>query len=757
MKKIYLPAVATAVFWLASILPGRAGHIVGGEFTYRCLGNGDYEFTLRLYRDGNCTDCAMAFDPQASFAIYRCDGAGCNIFSQANPYAQFFVSLDEEREVEAPDYPCLIPPNVKVLEGVYTFRLSDFNISLPPGNVTYHITHQRCCRNITINNIFNPGSTGATYTLALSPYAQAECNISPVFKDFPPIVICEGIPFEYDHGAIDSEGDSLAYSFCTPLTGGGPITTSPTLTTCVGAAPTPACPPPYNTVDYLTPTYTTQQPMLGNPVVTIDPITGMITGTPNIIGQFVVGVCVEEWRDGQLIGKVFRDFQFNVASCDPTVIARVRSDQEPSPQEFVINSCGDSTITFFNESFQPQFIDVVEWAFDLGNADTTFSGEWNPTITFPGLGQYTGMLILNEGTNCSDSADITVNIYPDIRAEFEFDYDTCRPGPVQFTDLSYTGSGVFTGWAWNFGDGNTSPQQNPTHVYSTPNEQNVVLTVTDINQCVDSWTEVVPYFPLPETILLGPGPYSVCEPADVLFDNLSDPIDERYATNWTFGDGNTSTLLSPTNTYLTAGIYTVTLEVITPLGCAKDTVFNNLVEVLPSPDAGFSFSPASPSNLDPTVTFQDESALGAAWFWDFGTGDQTRNRNPVYTFPDTGFFDVTQIVTHLSGCQDTLVQRIDIRPEVRYYLPNAFTPNNDGLNDTYFGKGFLVGITNFEMTIWNRWGEQVFLTNDPNEGWNGRHKNTGQPAPNDTYVVVVSFTGPRGQLYQFQGSATVIR
>jgi len=114
-------------------------------------------------------------------------------------------------------------------------------------------------------------------------------------------------------------------------------------------------------------------------------------------------------------------------------------------------------------------------------------------------------------------------------------------------------------------------------------------------------------------------------------------------------------------------------------------------------------------------------------------------------------------VTHPSGCQDSLVQRIDIRPDVRYFLPNAFTPNADGLNDTYFGKGFLIGISSFNLSIWNRWGEKVFETTDPNEGWNGRYQNSGQEAPNDSYLVLVRFTGPRGQPFEFKGSATIVR
>lgn len=103
--------------------------------------------------------------------------------------------------------------------------------------------------------------------------------------------------------------------------------------------------------------------MGGSPVVSINPTTGLITGTPIVQGQYVVGVCVSEYRNGILLSKVFRDFQFNVARCDPTVVAEVESDEVVNNQQFVINSCGNNTISFVNESFQRIYINQLSGAF----------------------------------------------------------------------------------------------------------------------------------------------------------------------------------------------------------------------------------------------------------------------------------------------------------------------------------------------------------------------------------------------------------
>lgn len=730
----------------------QARHIIGGEITYECLGNDQYEFTLLIYRDCNCTDCAE-FDPFAAIAVYNCDeDSDCGSFGQADYFTRLDVPLLEINNVAEPTYPCLVPPDVCVQEGLYRFTLT-----LPNSPQSYHVSYQRCCRNVTINNIIGPESSGATYTVAVTPEAQDLCNSSPEFNEFPPIVICADTPLEFDHSATDPDGDQLVYSFCAPLDGGGNILVEPGVYTCDGAIPTPACPPPYNNVNFIVPNYSADQPMGGAPLVTIDPNTGLITGTPNILGQFVVGVCVQEFRNGQLLGEIRRDFQFNVASCDPTVVADIDADEVVGEQQYVVNTCGNSIVTFENESFQERFIEQFEWSFDINGTIVTESEEWNATIEFPGEGTYEGQLILNPGTNCGDTAQIFVNVFPEVIADFSYVYDTCVAGPVDFTDLSSTGACCLTEWDWSFGDGNNTDAQNPSHVYMEPGNIPVTLTVTDTNSCVDSYTQTIEYFPVPSLIIIAPSSFIGCTPAEIFFDNLSFPIDSTYDITWDFGDGGFSTAISPTHIFEIPGNYTVTVDITSPIGCQTDTIFPGLIDILPSPTAGFDFTPNEPSSLQPEVIFTDQSQDAASWFWDFDTGATSILTNPTYVFPDTGMYQVAQIVTHPSGCQDTLIQVIDVIPEVRYNLPNAFTPNNDSTNDIFKGVGILDGATNFRMTIWNRWGEMVFETTDPDIGWNGLKNNTGQPSPNGVYPVVVNFIGPRGEKFEYKGVATLIR
>ncbi len=740
------------VLILPAVVPLWGRHIIGGNITYECLGNNTYRFVLTMYRDCFCTDCAD-FDPIAHIGVYRCGGSiNCNNLGQNSTFRTVDVPLSgTPRNVERPDYPCLIPPDVCVEEASYIWQMV-----LPQSAESYHISYQRCCRNITISNIIAPQNAGATYTIEITPTAQQVCNNSPVFNSFPPTVICANQPFTYDHSATDPDGDLLVYEFCSPLLGGGPILDGLSFSSCDGAAPDPACPPPYDNVSFKAPAYTPAFPMGGDPPVTINPFTGIISGTPTTLGQFVVGVCVSEYRNGELLSRVFRDFQFNVANCDPTVVADVKEDKIIDDQEFLIQSCGEYTINFVNQSYQQNFIKSHRWEFNINNSIQTFT-DWSPTVTFPGVGSYTGRLMVNPGQDCGDTAFIFVNIFPEIDADFKFEYDTCRAGPVKFTDLSTTGSCCLTHWGWDFGDNTASTEKNPSHLYRQPGNIPVTLSVRDTNKCVDEITKVIPYFPVPSLIIISPNTYNGCAPADIFFDNLSFPIDETYSILWDFGDGGTGTDISPSYTYMDPGTYSVGVEITSPIGCMTDTFFKDLITILPAPEAGFSYTPEDPSNLDPKVFFKDESTGANGWIWDFGTGVRSSVPNPMYTFPDTGMFEVQQIVVHPSGCRDTLSRIIDIRPEVRYHLPNAFTPNNDGTNDVYKGVGILPGLRSFNMTIWNRWGEMIFETDDPDEGWNGLKNNSGKEAPNGIYLVMVSYTAPRGETYYLKAYATLIR
>ncbi len=713
-------------------------HIIGGEITYECLGNNQYLFNMTVYRD--CSGNGAQLDNPASITTFQFNGGSPSVIATDQIVLDSVVSIPP-----IVSNPCLTPPsNLCVEKGSYSWIS---NLPLNPDG--YVIAYQRCCRNSTINNIATPDAVGGTYTATISNVVQTTCNSSPVFNDFPPIVICANEPINFDHSASDPDGNTLVYSFCDPTVGASNNNPAPQ----VASNPT-ANYPHYPPVVFIG-GYTTTTPMAGVPVVSIDPTTGVITGTPTSVGQFVVGVCVEEFdAQGNLIATTRRDFQFNVTNCILNVFADVLEDSIISQNEYLIVSCGEETVTFINQSGQPANIFGYFWEFDLGPSVPVFtSTATNPTVTFPGVGSYIGTLVVNPGApSCSDTAFIYIDIFPEIVANYSFSYDTCILGPVTFVDSSYTGSGAITNWNWDFGDGNSSTTQHPVHQYTNAGTYQVTLTVRDSTGCEDMFTQTVTWYP-ESAINVALADSSGCAPFTAVFTNNSFPI-AGYTVLWDLGDGNTSTAPSPTHTYPNPGTYSVTITITSPIGCVSQQVFPNLITVYEVPIvttmivdtlpcAGYCVATAIGSgtlgqapysyewpsgqttalatglcsgtynvtlldangctdNTSITITdppdliaedftfvydsckftpvfFTDQSMSAngpiLAWHWDFGDGDTSIIQNPSHQYANAGVYTVTLVVTDVTGCLDTHTELINWFPESAI---NVSLSNNQG-------------------------------------------------------------------------------
>lgn len=733
-------------------------HIIGGDVTYTCihldtvLRQVRYEIVFTMYRDSKSG--GAPFDDPANFGIYR-----GSFTSWTFVRAQSGVRVESVADIDiANTNPCiLVPVNVGVQKGVYRFE-----VILPIINESYFIAYQRCCRNNTILNLVNPGGTGAAFTTEITPDAQLSCNNSPKFNGFPPVVICVNRPINFDHSASDVDGDSLVYEFCSPVTAGGTDgATSPgSPTSCTGVTPSPqACPPPFREVVFNTPNFTFDRPMGGNPLVFIDSKTGLINGSPNLLGQYVVGVCVKEYRKGKLIGTLKRDFQFNVTTCEVAVMADVKAALA-NDGVYSINSCGQFTIDFQNLSTDVKYIQNYHWEFDIKGQKQTYNTR-NVSVTFPGLGLYKAVMILNKDlpglAECSDTADITVNVYPSIKTDFEFTYDTCNASPVIFKDKSISGAGPIQKYTWRFDNEGISSIQHPSFEFEKPGLKSVRLIAEDINLCRDTMVKNINYFPVPSLIVIEPNTFTGCKPANIFFNNLSTPIDDTYKLEWEFGDGKKSNDFSPTHIYEETGSYSVKLNIVSPIGCQTLKTWPSLIKVVPSPEADFTFTPEEPDFSNNTVSFIDKSKNGVGYLWKFDTLGISLIKNPVFTFRDTGLFNIQQIVLHPSGCSDTATAQIGIYPKVKLFMPNAFTPNNDGLNDIFLPVGSFFGLRNYNFTIWNRWGDRVFYSDNPELGWNGQRDNDGAEASQGVYAYLIEYLSPLGEKVILKGPCTLLR
>lgn len=744
----------------------QARHIIGGDVTYRCVASNatrkttDFKVDMYVYRDtrGN----GAPFDSPAEIGIYRRSGLAWTFVRALN------VNLGFNEEIKINNAnPCVIvPTNLGAERGYYTF-----DITLDWG-ADYQIVYQRCCRNNTINNIADPGDQGAAFSVEISQVAIENCNNSPTFKNFPPVLICLNRQLNFDHGAADRDGDSLVYEFCSPNVAGGTLGTrlGENERACNGVRPSPQnCRPPYQVVNYIAP-YTVSQPMGGNPVVTIDPKTGVISGIPKTEGQFVIGICVKEFRNGVKIGEIQRDFQFNVTGCENAFNAEVlASDRGPKKLQVdnIVNadttrvrSCGGTLVFFQNTSVFKTSLDATatyQWQFNPQGKVDTYNVK-DLLIDFPKLGRYNGRLIINpDKPDCSDTAEIIVNVYPRIDAQFTQKYDTCVYGPVSFTNNSIIASSVkLDSLLWNFNNEGNSKVFDPVFEFTRPGIKRIELYIKDNNQCFDTLTNTFPYQPAPTFVDISPDRFIACEPGLINFTNRSRPIDNTYDVSWQMGDGTIKKGLNITHTYTNPGIYDIKVSITSPIKCFIEKEFPSFVEIRNSPEAGFDYNPKVLNAFERTVDFTDLSVDGESILWRFGNEGGSTENSPTFTFPDTGIYRIIQTVLKSNGCQDTAMVILDVAPVSTMQVPNAFTPNNDNLNDDFRVKGLFGGITNFTLKIYNRYGEKIFETDNPNIGWDGT-KGPNQPAQPDVYVYLVNYTTPRGESKALKGHFTLIK
>ncbi|MBK9328371.1 MAG: gliding motility-associated C-terminal domain-containing protein [Sphingobacteriales bacterium] len=444
-----------------------ATHIVGGVMNYRYVGNDRYEISLYVYRD-----CIYGIPPLDDPAYIRVwDGVSESVYGFSKPFDDTLPPLQ-------PD-PC---SRIETPVCVNWTRYLD-TLVLPPNDLGYTIYYQRCCRNNTILNLtydsrgYGAMDWGATYTINIPPSLANEhiTNASPYFVNYPPVYICVNKPITYDNSVIDTDGDSLVYRLCTPYSGAFPYDPANYYTTEF---------PPFENVVWDS-SYS-ESNMLGGVPLAVHPVNGLLTGTPNTIGQFVVGICVDEYRNGTLLTRTIRDFQFNVVDCNLQIIS---SFFAPTIQ------CNDFTVNFQNQSSGAT---SYKWYFGDGDSSTLD----NPTHTYTGAGTYTVTLICynSVSNSCIANYSKTISVqFKRIEADFNVDVDAClqRGDIIRFIDRS-TDSFNVAGWKWNFSTGDSSSLQNPVLSY---NGNDTILTatllVTSTNGCTSTITKTIRLFKKP--------------------------------------------------------------------------------------------------------------------------------------------------------------------------------------------------------------------------------------------------------------------
>jgi gliding motility-associated-like protein len=370
----------------------------------------------------------------------------------------------------------------------------------------------------------------------------------------------------------------------------------------------------------------------------------------------------------------------------------------------------------------------------------------SPTVTT------TYTVFVTDANGCvSANQMVTVTVNPPLTVQAMPGITVCANTLVNLTAVANGGNGNYT-YTWlpiNMNGNSVNTTVVTTTTYS-------VVVTDNCGTPSDTSVVTVTVNPQPTVLITATTATSGCMPLCVTFTNNT-PNTASIA--WTFGNNlGTSTAANPTYCFTTNGSYDVSATVTDNIGCIGSTTLTNYVTVYPLPTADFTASPQPATQLNNQVTFTDQSTGAMAWIWSFGADDSASIlQNPVYTFQDTGTFNIQLIVTNQYGCQDAVTIPIVVHADYALFIPNTFTPNGDGINDVFFPLGVGVNPDKFVMYIFDRWGNMIFKTDTWPGGWDGTVQNTSRMCQEDTYVYKITTMDPEGTRKVYIGHINLIR
>ncbi len=425
------------------------------------------------------------------------------------------------------------------------------------------------------------------------------------------------------------------------------------------------------------------------------------------------------------------------------------SDTTPYPKaDFVFSGfCEKDSIIFMDKS-GVSTDKITNWLWSFG--DGQFSGLQHPVHFYTPAGNFNVQLVIRSESGCQDTATKSALIFAAPKALFQLS-DTCENARMGFESLSWPGTGFIAAEYWNLGDG--SPQfvgKKGTHYYGSVGLPEIRLIVYNSKGCKDTFLR---------QSYIAPKPYAAvqfkndCQYSPITFTNGSTPGGGSITGYmWDFGNDRRSTNSTETIAYKEFGNYNVFFSVRNSYGCSDTQILP--IEIYPRAIADFRVNPDEPKMLEPTY-FTSTSEYDDNWVWDFGDGYFSTLENPSHDFETHNTYRVSLIASTQYGCADTISKDVIIRSKPLYWFPNAFTPVNSEDRNDEFGLVTPLRITEYEFTIYNRWGELIFITTDPNKKWDGTYN--GKMCVPGQYIYQASFKNPEKEIKVYKGTVNLLK
>ncbi len=384
------------------------------------------------------------------------------------------------------------------------------------------------------------------------------------------------------------------------------------------------------------------------------------------------------------------------------------------------------------------------WSPNISTADSATSitaGNYSVTVT--------------DANGCTSSLSVTITEPPLLSVIASANPSgVCSGSSVQLNAVASGGIPSYN-YTWNPGNMNVA---NPSIVATTSGTFSV--TATDQNGCNATAQVNVTVFQSPSAAFTVDTTFG-CAPVCVDFSDASTIASPAtiVSWDWDFGDGNNSSSQNPSHCFSASGSYPVQLTISSNDGCNSTILFPALINVFASPVAAFTFSPVLPTILNPQIFFTDASLNATSWNWSFGdlSNSSSNQQNPSFIYSEPVCYQVTLTVSNSTGCSDNITQEVCIDPEVTLFVPNAFTPDGDGNNDIFNVSGEGLTNDNYELLIFDRWGNLIFESHALENGWDGKVRGKSDVSQVDTYVWKLSVTDAKSQPHYLQGHVNLLK
>ncbi len=445
----------------------------------------------------------------------------------------------------------------------------------------------------------------------------------------------------------------------------------------------------------------------------------------------------------------------NDKGCKVTAVNTVTTFEKPKANVTIntLSACeADNKFEFSFSNTNPSApVSAYSWEDETGKVYNA-----NPLpISFTTKGKNTLDLKIVSQNGCEDISTHSVTVYENPQGTIVVNNDEqCLDLNAFKLSVNSTNDVDITNYVWKLGNGNELFTPYPTANYSNAGKYTIQLDATSAEGCKGNFTPIeVTVHPTPIFEIVS---IETCDkqPARLKIKGLNNFIPIREWL-WDLGDGELSTESQPVYTYLHSGNYTLTATAVSDKGCRYVTSKANAVNVVKLPIADFT-NQKKQWGFDETVIEFVPVVSGDvnSYKWDFGNGQSSTKQTELITYEKAGYYTVALEVANKTGCITKVSKDILIVPPFDAYVPTSFTPNNDGKND-YFGMDGVEFISSYKMQIFNRWGQEIFVSHDLNHRWDGRSDDVAMPT--DMYSYSIKITDAEGRPYALNGTIHLIR